>query len=121
MPEVRGGDDAGIVHALPRWKERGRSMPSDFRIDCRRDRDALHVHLLGDFDEKSANALIHTLKTESGDASVVFIRARDVGRLEASACDSFKRKVPVLRDGCYRLVFMDQNSILLRPDWLEIF
>ncbi len=96
-------------------------MASNFRIDSRWDRDALYLHLLGDFDEASANALLRALQEKCHDASVVFIKAKDLKRLDASVCDVFKKQLHVLRDGCYRLVFTDQNAVRLRPEWLEIF
>jgi anti-anti-sigma regulatory factor len=96
-------------------------MASNFRIQCQRDRDLLYVRLLGDFDEASAYALIDTLKEKCHDASVIFIKAKGVTSLDASGCDAFKKKIHVLKDWCYRLVFMDQNAARLKPEWIELF
>jgi len=96
-------------------------MASDFQIDCEWQRDALYLHLLGDFDEASAEALLEALQEKCHDASVVFIKARDVRSLDPSGCDTFKENLHLLKDRCYRLVFMDKNAIRLRPEWLEIF
>jgi ABC-type transporter Mla MlaB component len=102
--------------------EEGRDgMASNFEIDTEWQRDALYLRLVGDFDEASASTLLHALQDKCPEASVVFIKAKDVRSLEASGCDAFKRKLHVLKDWSYRLVFMDQNAIRLKPEWLEIF
>ena len=96
-------------------------MASNFEIDCEWKRDTLYLDLLGDFDEDSACDLIEALKEKCQNASVVFIKAVGVANLDASGCDAFKKKVYVLKDWCYRLVFMDQNAIRLKPEWIEFF
>ena len=96
-------------------------MASSFEIDCEWDRDRLYVSLLGDFDEASADALVHALEENCHEASVVFIKAKGVTNLDASGCDAFKKRLHVLKDWCYRLVFMDNNAIRLKPEWIEFF
>ncbi len=96
-------------------------MASSFDIDCEWDRDRLSVSLLGDFGEASAEALVHTLEENCRDASVVFIKAKDVRNLDATGCDAFKKKLHVLNDWCCRLVLMDQNALRLKPEWTEFF
>ena len=96
-------------------------MASSFDIDCEWDRDRLFVSLLGDFDEDSAYALIDTLKEKCRGASVVFIKAKGVRSLDASGCNAFKKKIHVLKDLCYRLVFVGQKASRLKPEWIQVF
>ena len=91
-------------------------MATHFQIACQWDRDSLYLHLLGDFDEASAYELIDVLGEKCHDASSVFIAAKGVRNLDASGCDTFKKRVQTLKDYCYRLVFTDQNAIRLKPE-----
>ena len=65
--------------------------------------------------------LIETLKDNCHDASVIFIETQDLTKIDASGCDAFRKKLRVLKDFCYRLVFMDPNAERITPKWTEYF
>jgi hypothetical protein len=96
-------------------------MASNFVIDCEWDRDVLHMHVVGNFDEASASDLIDALKENCHDASVVFVETKDLSNIDLEGCEAFRKEVHVLQDFCYRLVFVDRNADRITPKWTECF
>lgn len=96
-------------------------MTSNFQISSEWNGDALHLRLLGDFDEDSACDLVDTLQKNCHDAAVVFIQTKSLTNIHSSGRDAFRKKLHLLRDFCYRLVFVDVNGARIAPERIEYF
>jgi hypothetical protein len=96
-------------------------MASKFNISVSRRGDSTNFRLKGDFDASSANRLLQVLQDNRHGAKIAVIETADLGQVYPSGRDQFKKNVHVLRDFCYRLVFLGENARQLAPDWIEYF
>ena len=96
-------------------------MASDFKISIEQDRNCLRLDLSGDFDEQSANRLIERLRKDCRNATVVFIQDGGLKNIRPSGLETFRKKLQVLEDFCYRLVFAGGKAGGIAPGWIEYF
>ncbi len=72
-------------------------MASNFRIYCHKNRENLHLKLMGDFDGSSAYELINTLKKYSGIAGKVFVDTCSLLSIHPFGLDVFQKNFSIKR------------------------
>ena len=86
-----------------------------------RDRERLNIELVGCFDDDSALKLVDLLKRNSKSTSVVFVQTDRITEFHPSGLTSFHHGLSILRDFCYRLVFIGKEANKLAPSWTGCF
>ena len=85
------------------------------------DRERMNIELVGCFDNHSAQELVDLLKSNATSTSVVFVRTDRVADILPSALTTFHDGLSVLKDLCYRLVFIGKEANKLAPIWTGCF
>jgi len=89
-------------------------MASNFRIFFHRNRDNLHLKLMGDFDGSSAHQLINILKEQNGNVNNIFIHTCNLSSMDPFGVEVFQKSfsVNLLSD---RLTFTGDYSDEMAP------
>lgn len=96
-------------------------MRSEFNISVHRSGGSVNFRLKGVFDAHSANRLLQVLEDNSQGVRMAVIETAELEHVYPSGRDLFQRKVHVLKDFCYRLVFFGDNARQFAPNWIEYF
>jgi len=72
-------------------------MASNFRIICHKNRENLHLKLMGDFDGSSAYELINTIKKYNGNARKVFVDTCSLLSVHPFGLDVFQKNISIRR------------------------
>jgi hypothetical protein len=81
----------------------------------------LNIELVGSFDDYSAQKLIDLLKRSANNTSVVFVGTDRITEFLPSGLTSFNDGLTILKDICYRLVFVGKGANKLAPTWTGCF
>lgn len=85
------------------------------------DRECLNIGLVGYFDDDSAQKLVDLLKKNAKSRSVVFVRTDRIEDVNPSGVTTFHDGLSILKDFCYRLVFIGKEANQLAPSWTGCF
>ena len=93
-------------------------MASNFRITAHRNRESLHLKLMGDFDGSSACQLLNFLKTGSNGACKVIINTSGLKNIYPFGSDTFLRNLRDFNSNSRRpqLLFMGENAGQITPE-----
>ncbi len=90
-------------------------MASNFKIVIHRDRDNMHLKLVGDFDGSSAHQLLNLLTRNGLAASRVFIHTSALRAIVPFGRDVFHSNLDQLKGKPLRLVFTGDRASDLSP------
>jgi hypothetical protein len=91
-------------------------MASNFKISASRNRDSLHLKLLGDFDGSSALELINTIKKNSRGVDKIFIHTSSLKNIFPFGQHILKKNLCVLNNRSVRLLFTGMNARQIAPN-----
>jgi hypothetical protein len=80
------------------------SMAANFRIFTHLNSENLHLKLVGDFDERSARAVLNALKAYGQLARKIFIHTSDLGQVDPAAREIFKSSFLDFKTGRNRVI-----------------
>ena len=90
-------------------------MKTNFRILIHRSDSSLHLKLLGEFDEKAARELLHTLKRRAAKMSRVFIHTGGLNGVYPPGPALFNDKCRCFLGTSPPLIFTGDHAGLLAP------
>lgn len=91
-------------------------MASNFKIFVHRNRDNLHLRLLGDFDGSSAQQLVNLLKMHCFGAFTVFIHTSGLKHIYPFGRDTFQKILHSLNHQFFgSLIFTGEDAIKIAP------
>jgi hypothetical protein len=91
-------------------------MAPHFEIFVHRNDENLHLKLMGDFNETSANELINILKRYAGRTSRVFIHTSCLRRIHHFAVKAFHNKLNGLKGESTQIIFTGEHAYRLTPE-----
>ena len=94
-------------------------MSSNFRIALYRDKDILHLKLIGDFDAGSAFELLRTLTRDAPKTSRVFIHCSSLNEIYPFGVAVFHNNLDEIKEQSKKIVFIGENASQLAPDTMK--
>jgi len=97
-------------------KEKGVSiMASNFQIFVYRNRDSLHLRLVGDFDGSSACELIEAVKDNAVGLQRVFIYTSSLKTIHPFGLHVFEKNISDLKGSTFQLLFAGEHAQKIAP------
>jgi len=94
----------------------GISMAANFRILVHRSSESLHLKLIGDFDETSAQELFCALKKNGARVGRIFVHTSGIGTVDPSVRTTVLNNLSTLISEPARLIFTGENGAKLVPE-----
>lgn len=91
-------------------------MALHFKISVHRNDENLHLKLMGDFDETSANELINLLKRCTGLISRVFIHTSCLRRIHHLGVKALHKNLSGLKGKSTQIIFTGEHAFRLAPE-----
>ncbi len=86
-------------------------MSLNFNIYMHRNSENIHLKLIGDFDDSSANELIGFIEKNCKDVYKVYIHTNGLGKIDPFGCEIFQNNFKRLNSLSERFVFTGDNPI----------
>ena len=85
-------------------------MASNFKVSTHRNSENVHLKLIGDFDEISANHLIDVLEEDCKSADKVFIHTNSLTRIHPFGCNLFHHHLNILERPLMSVFFTGDHA-----------
>ena len=90
-------------------------MASNFRVSTHRNSENIHLKLIGDFDEVSANQLIDVLEENCKSVNKVFIHTNSLTRIHPFGCNLFHHHIKKLESPSMSVLFTGDHANRFTP------
>ena len=91
-------------------------MAANFRIERQREKNHLHLNLIGDFDGSSAMELIHVLREQSRTAEKIFVHTCKLSSMAPFGQTLFRVQYRISGKAGKNLVFTGKFSDQIGPE-----
>lgn len=91
-------------------------MAANFRIEQQREKNHLHLNLIGDFDGSSAMELIHILKEHARTAEKIFVHTCGLSSMLPFGRSLFRVRYKIAGKDIKQLVFTGKFSDQIGPE-----
>jgi hypothetical protein len=90
-------------------------MAANFRILIHWSSESLHLKLIGDFDETSAEQLSYTVKKNGARVGRIFVHTNCLGTIYPASKVVFQSKLSAMPGGRDRLIFTGEKGAKIAP------